>query len=147
MNLAFLREKSPANLNLRYEMAFETFTLPQILDDLISRFIINVPEEELSSIQRIYFQIEQAHWFYLDFIKPVTSHPAYTLKNFSLVIFKHCVLLNHYVASHAKVFAEFMAYKTKVPVCGGILLNETLDKVLLVRGWKASSTWTFPRGT
>lgn len=38
-----------------------------ILDDLASRFIINVPVEERSNLVRICFQIELAHWFYLDF--------------------------------------------------------------------------------
>lgn len=38
-----------------------------ILDDLSSRFIINVPVEERSDFIRICFQIELAHWFYLDF--------------------------------------------------------------------------------
>lgn len=38
-----------------------------ILDDLASRFIINVPVEERSDLIRICFQIELAHWFYLDF--------------------------------------------------------------------------------
>lgn len=39
----------------------------EILDDLSSRFIINVPYEERSDFIRISFQIELAHWFYLDF--------------------------------------------------------------------------------
>lgn len=38
-----------------------------ILDDLASRFIINVPDDERNNLIRICFQIELAHWFYLDF--------------------------------------------------------------------------------
>lgn len=38
-----------------------------ILDDLASRFIINVPDMELNNLIRMCFQIELAHWFYLDF--------------------------------------------------------------------------------
>jgi mRNA-decapping enzyme subunit 2 len=34
-----------------------------------SRFIINLPEEELHSFERICFQIEAAHWFYEDFYR------------------------------------------------------------------------------
>lgn len=46
----------------------ENFTIPpQVLSDLCSRFIINVPEEERTDLIRIFFQIEIAHWFYLDF--------------------------------------------------------------------------------
>lgn len=44
------------------------FTIPStVLSDLCSRFIINVPEEERTDLIRIFFQIEIAHWFYLDF--------------------------------------------------------------------------------
>ena len=32
-----------------------------------SRFIINIPETELRDIVRVFFQIELAHWFYLDY--------------------------------------------------------------------------------
>lgn len=39
-----------------------------ILDDLASRFIINIPVEERSDMIRLCFQIELAYWFYIDFI-------------------------------------------------------------------------------
>lgn len=32
-----------------------------------SRFIINIPDEERQDLIRVFFQIELAHWFYLDF--------------------------------------------------------------------------------
>ena len=41
--------------------------LPRLLR--LSRFIINLPEEELHSFERICFQIEAAHWFYEDFYR------------------------------------------------------------------------------
>ncbi|KAJ2842071.1 mRNA-decapping enzyme subunit 2, partial [Coemansia erecta] len=60
---------------------FEDATFAEIMDDLASRFIINVPEEELQEIARICFQIEQAHWFYEDFVREEnTSLPSMTLK-------------------------------------------------------------------
>lgn len=43
------------------------------------------------------------------------------------------------------MFVEFMKYKSKVPVCGAILVSEGWDKVLMVRGWKGS-TWGWPKG-
>lgn len=38
-----------------YKMSFQ-----EILHDLLSRFILNLPTNELSSMERIYFQCEQA---------------------------------------------------------------------------------------
>lgn len=39
---------------------FASLTLDNILDDLAARFIVNLPEEELESMDRVCFQIEQA---------------------------------------------------------------------------------------
>ena len=47
---------------------------------------------------------------------------------------------------HAQAFSEFLAYKTRVPVRGAILLNEKMNEVLLVKGWKKGANWSFPRG-
>ncbi|KAG1970955.1 mRNA-decapping enzyme [Pimephales promelas] len=38
-----------------------------LLDDLCSRFILHIPSEERDNAIRVCFQIELAHWFYLDF--------------------------------------------------------------------------------
>lgn len=39
-----------------------------------------------------------------------------------------------------------MAYKTRVPVRGAIILNLAMDKCVLVKGWKKGASWSFPRG-
>ncbi|KAJ1344676.1 hypothetical protein BSLG_000199 [Batrachochytrium salamandrivorans] len=112
-----------------------------------SRFIVNVPDEELESIQRVCFQMEQAHWFYEDFVREENPLlPSVSLKHFSLMLFRHCPLLQHWADDHDHAFARFMEYKTRVPVCGAIILNHNLTKILLVRGWKSSSSWGFPKG-
>lgn len=62
-----------------------------ILDDLASRFIINVPDDERSNFIRICFQIELAHWFYLDFYctgEESKSLPPCGIKQFACHIFK-----------------------------------------------------------
>ena len=43
-------------------------------------------------------------------------------------------------------FAEFLAYKQRVPVRGAIMLNQDMDQVVLVKGWKKGANWSFPRG-
>jgi mRNA-decapping enzyme subunit 2 len=118
------------------------------LDDLCVRFIINLPEEDLSSVPRICFQVEEAQWFYEDFIRPLDpSLPSMSLRNFCLRIFQHCPLLSVFSAdNHMRAFEEFLTYKTRVPVRGAIMLNEAMDSVVLVKGWKKSANWSFPRG-
>ena len=41
--------------------------LVDVLCDLELRFILNLPEEEFQSADRLFFQLERAHWFYEDF--------------------------------------------------------------------------------
>lgn len=118
------------------------------LDDLCVRFIINLPREELESVERICFQVEEAQWFYEDFVRPLDpALPSLSLKAFAMRIFQHCPLMSQWSEyHHAAAFSEFLAYKTRVPVRGAILLNEDMDKVVLVKGWKKSASWSFPRG-
>jgi 8-oxo-dGTP pyrophosphatase MutT (NUDIX family) len=40
----------------------------------------------------------------------------------------------------------FESILVRVPVCGAIIVNETFDKVLLVKGWSSKSSWGFPKG-
>ncbi|KAI9167343.1 mRNA decapping complex subunit 2 [Paramyrothecium foliicola] len=129
-------------------MAGTQMQLEDWLDDLCVRFIINLPQEDLSSVARICFQVEEAQWFYEDFIRPLdASLPSMTLRTFCLRIFQHCPLLASFsVENHTKAFEEFLEYKTRVPVRGAIMLNHAMDSAVLVRAWKKGASWSFPRG-
>ncbi|KAK7418881.1 mRNA-decapping enzyme subunit 2 [Neonectria magnoliae] len=129
-------------------MAATKMQLEDWLDDLCVRFIINLPQEDLSSVARICFQVEEAQWFYEDFIRPLDpTLPSMTLRTFCLRIFQHCPLLASFPAeNHLKAFEEFLEYKTRVPVRGAIMLNEAMDSTVLVKGWKKGANWSFPRG-
>ncbi|XP_076231037.1 decapping mRNA 2 [Calliopsis andreniformis] len=119
-----------------------------ILDDLSSRFIINVPEEERKDLVRICFQIELAHWFYLDFyctdenpkLKPCS------MREFATHIFFHIPFLKPHVANIDNILDQWRDYKQNVPTFGAIVLNEDLTKVLLVQSYWAKSSWSFPKG-
>ena len=109
---------------------------------------MNLPHEELESVERICFQVEEAQWFYEDFVRPLDPKlPSLNLRQFCLKIFQHCPLFSSYdSAIHSQAFSEFLAYKTRVPVRGAIMLNEAMDEVVLVKGWKKGASWSFPRG-
>lgn len=65
-----------------YLLLFLGYTLN--LSSFSSRFIINVVDEELQSFERIAFQVEQAHWFYEDFVRLLQPNlPSFQLKTFS----------------------------------------------------------------
>ncbi|KAL6151843.1 mRNA-decapping enzyme subunit 2 [Exserohilum turcicum] len=124
-------------------------TLVDWLDDLCVRFIVNLPNEELQSVERICFQIEEAQWFYEDFIRPLDPHnlPSMHLRKFSQLMFQHCPLFSAYSEQlHQQAYEQFLAYKTRVPVRGAIMLNEEMTHAVLVKGWKKGAKWSFPRG-
>jgi mRNA-decapping enzyme subunit 2 len=109
---------------------------------------MNLPLEDLSSPQRILFQVEEAQWYYEDFIRPLDpSLPALSLRNFCFRIFAHCPLLLPFSQGEPmRAFEEFLKYKLQIPVRGAIMLNEAMDSVVLVKGWKKGANWSFPRG-
>ncbi|KAI9748803.1 MAG: mRNA-decapping enzyme subunit 2 [Lichina confinis] len=129
-------------------MAQTKMKLEEWLDDLCVRFIINLPQEELTSVERICFHVEEAQWFYEDFVRPLDpALPSMALRAFCLRIFQHCPLFSDFTQDqHLTAFSEFLAYKTRVPVRGAILLNDAMDQVVLVKGWKKAASWSFPRG-
>ncbi|OBZ86741.1 mRNA decapping complex subunit 2 [Choanephora cucurbitarum] len=59
---------------------------------------------------------------------------------------RHCPLLHQWAHEHERAYADFMQYRFRIPVCGAIILNATLDKCLLVKGWSSKSGWGFPKG-
>lgn len=70
------------------------------------------------------------HWFYEDFVREENpKFPSYPLKKFSAMMFNACPLLQQWSHDHETVFTTFMQYKTRVPVCGAIMLNAAWDKV------------------
>lgn len=126
--------------------SYKRFSLDDVLIDIAVRFILNCPEEDLSTLERFFFQVEEAHWFYEDFAR--VSHPALphmTLKSFVESLFLAVPLLKDYITNPIDGLSKFRSYKSVIPVRGGIILNETLDKVLMVQPWK-SRVWVFPRG-
>jgi mRNA-decapping enzyme subunit 2 len=140
MTITALQRTSTTNTQVN------SLTFNQILDELVTRFILNVPEEELESLDRLFFQIEEAHWFYEDFLRGNNKHlPSLSFKQFVDRMFEHCTFLAPFREAIEKHTQSFYQYKSKVPVYGAILLNQSRDKVLLVKGWNSKS-WSFPRG-
>ena len=121
--------------------------LQVVLDDLCTRFLLNLPATEFESFERLFFAVESAHWFYDDFYREKHSIlPKLPLKAFAQKLFDHTPLLQPYSADVDKLIADFKHYKQEVPTCGAAMLNTTLDKVVLVRGWGSGAKWGFPKG-
>lgn len=126
-------------------MECERFIPVDVLDDLCSRFIINVPEEERSDLIRICFQIESAHWFYIDFYsKNFPNRKPCGLREFALQVFRHIPFLQPFTNNLDEIIEDWKDYKFCVPTFGAILLDDDLSHVLLVQSYRSS--WGFPKG-
>lgn len=118
-----------------------------LLDDLCSRFILHIPSEERDNAIRVCFQIELAHWFYLDFcMQNSPGLPQCGIRDFAKAVFSHCPFLLPQGEDVQKVLEQWKEYKMGVPTFGAIILDETLDNVLMVQGYLAKSGWGFPKG-
>jgi len=135
------------NNNNNYDKrAFE-----EAFDEVHMKFILNLPDEELASSDRIFFQLEQAWWFYDDFICDANTDTARKLprfkhmKPFSLAMFNFSPLLQPMLPNFDAMYAEFSKYKRSISTYGTILLNADGTKIALCRNWKGKS-WTLPGG-
>ncbi|EEH57127.1 mRNA decapping protein 2 [Micromonas pusilla CCMP1545] len=121
----------------------------EILEELAARFVLNCPAEELNSFERILFLVEQAHWYYEDFVREEEEHKhrlkSMSLKQFAGLMFNKCAPLRRYKDKVDDIYKAFTNYKLSVPVGGIIILNPDMSKVLMVKTWKGSS-WGFPKG-
>eukprot|EP00238_Polyblepharides_amylifera_P007898 CAMPEP_0196576094 /NCGR_PEP_ID=MMETSP1081-20130531/5443_1 /TAXON_ID=36882 /ORGANISM="Pyramimonas amylifera, Strain CCMP720" /LENGTH=276 /DNA_ID=CAMNT_0041894605 /DNA_START=142 /DNA_END=969 /DNA_ORIENTATION=+ len=119
----------------------------ELLEDLSIRFVINAPQEELQSFDRILFLVEQAHWFYEDNVRDEQkNYKSLSLREFTEMLFCQCACLQPYQKFVDDIYKRFNQYKHTVPVFGGILLNPTMTHILLVRGFTKQSSWGFPKG-
>uniref|UniRef100_A0A1I7XJ53 mRNA-decapping enzyme 2 n=1 Tax=Heterorhabditis bacteriophora TaxID=37862 RepID=A0A1I7XJ53_HETBA len=147
-----------------------------VLDDLGFRFLINIPDDEVNlrnilaylrysnissnnfdhyhfqkyNTTRICFQVELAHWFYCDFYckqEERTDCVQMGMREFARQMFNHCDELAPYASCVDEVIDEWRQYKSNVPTYGAILLDNSLNNVLLVQGYYASkNSWGFPKG-
>jgi len=118
-----------------------------ILDELAARFLLCVPQEERDDLMRICFQLELAHWFFIDFYVPKNPHLSEgTIQEFGAHLFNHVPYLKKHANDIEDILQEWQIYKKSIPVNGAILLNKQMNKILLVKGFGSKATWTFPKG-
>ena len=118
------------------------------LDFLASKFLLIIPQHLQGDRARIGFQLEKAFWRYINQFeeeKVARMENYFQLRDFALQIFPRVPFLRDHVDIVEEVISDFMDYKRSVPTYGVILLNSTLDKVVLVQSYKRKK-WGFPKG-
>lgn len=119
----------------------------EVLNDLSSRFLIHLPQEEKRDPTRLCFQMELAYWFYLDYYAGEGSNlPSLSMRDFTHSLFNHIPALRRYAKKTDEIIVTWKEYKFAVPTYGCILIDESLEQILLVQGYWSKSSWGFPKG-
>jgi mRNA-decapping enzyme subunit 2 len=124
---------------------YSPMKLDGVLDDLCTRFILHLSPEDRNDRARLFFQLEEAHWFYEDYYRGKHRLPYLSLKDFSSRLVVHCQL-GYTEKRFEEEFRDFLKYKKSVPVFGALIFNPGLTKILLVKGFGPRQSYTFPKG-
>ena len=123
-------------------------SVEEALHELHARFL-NLPPGEIPTVERIFFQIQQAHWYYEDEWADIYSDygtlPHLRFEEFSKSLFNLSPMLKDYCLLHADFKAKFKEYSASIPRYGTILVNENMTHMLLVSNL-ANKSYSFPKG-
>ncbi|CBY33635.1 unnamed protein product [Oikopleura dioica] len=119
-----------------------------IMDDLCARFLLNIPDSERLDMIRLMFQIELAHWFYIDFYRVEDKNlPEMRLPQFAARIFHAYPFLIHGDETSVSVLiSNWKEYKKEVPTFGAIIMDKKMTHCILVQGNSERASWGFPKG-
>ena len=118
------------------------------LNSLAAKFLLTIPAYLHDNWGKVGLQLEKAYWEHTDQFPQGKVHwliKHFKLEDFSRQIFQRVPFLSDKIDIVEQVIAEFKEYKKSIPTCGVILLNEDLDKVLLVKSYW-TKYWGFPQG-
>eukprot|EP00347_Sterkiella_histriomuscorum_P013761 403363471 len=103
-----------------------------ILDDLLCRFIINLPEDEKQA-PRIFCNLKIACWFFADFhcsIAPVIDR-KYEMR-FAQRICQRWSGLSHVLQNFESKFEEYKQYLQMIPSFGALMFSKKFEKLLFI---------------
>mmetsp|Transcript_28666 Transcript_28666/g.51027 ORF Transcript_28666/g.51027 Transcript_28666/m.51027 type:complete len:251 (-) Transcript_28666:2195-2947(-) len=117
--------------------------MQEAFEELYIRFLMNLPEEEREPA-RLMKNLEEAHWYYEDFIRIQLGLPRFYFKTFAKkVIEQFPGLAPDY--SFNQLMHIYDSYTSQIPTRGGILLNDDMTKAVMVTNIPGTST-SFPKG-
>lgn len=64
----------------------------------------------------------------------------------SRTTFHHCPFLQRHESKVDELVNEWRQYKSAVPTYGAIMLDKSMESVVMVQGYYAKNSWGFPKG-
>ncbi|KAA3674291.1 mRNA-decapping enzyme subunit 2 [Paragonimus westermani] len=119
------------------------------LIQLYTRFLLNLPnelkEECKRNFVRLLFEVERAHWFYLDHYIEDPSVGGVDMYGFTEQLFRQFPEVVPKGVNWREKFAEWRRYRGETETGSAIILDEYFEMVLLVQGFYGNR-WNFPGG-
>ncbi|KAF5394797.1 mRNA-decapping enzyme 2 [Paragonimus heterotremus] len=119
------------------------------LIQLYTRFLLNLPnelkEECKRNFVRLLFEVERAHWFYLDHYIEDPSVGGVDMYGFTEQLFRQFPEIVPKGVNWREKFAEWRRYRGETETGSAIILDEYFEMVLLVQGFYGNR-WNFPGG-
>lgn len=109
-----------------------------ILDGISARFLVCLDDEEKTAVERLFFILEEAHWFLMD---------NYRVSNVSLADFSKQLLEHVGIRVNVdEALRNFIRYRQSVKVYGAIIVDQSISRILAVRERKKAKNYSFPKG-
>ncbi|CAD5212862.1 unnamed protein product [Bursaphelenchus okinawaensis] len=148
-----MKAQTPTETSTSTHRNSPCFQVPKVvIENLSLRFLNNIPEHEKRDPIRICFQLEQAHWYYVDYFcekKPTNVPPCFNVnfRDFVKQMFNKSEMLSCFRGHVDEIIEQFRQYKGGVPTYGAVMFNKDLTEVLLVQGYfSTKNSWGFPKG-
>jgi len=94
--------------------------------------------DEINSVERLFFILEEAHWFTMD---------IYNITNVSFAEFSKQLLGHIGIETNVdESLKAFIKYRQSVKVFGAIILDPHMTHVLVVKEKKKMKNYSFPKG-
>ncbi|ADM11919.1 mRNA decapping enzyme 2 [Encephalitozoon intestinalis ATCC 50506] len=111
---------------------------PDILDSIASRFLLGLEDQEKNAVERLFFAVEEAHWFLIDNYKILDT----SFGDFSRQLLDHVGIK----VNIEEALKSFVRYRQSVKVYGAILVDSNISHVLAVKEKKKTKNYSFPKG-
>jgi mRNA-decapping enzyme subunit 2 len=117
---------------------------------LVSKvFFIENEELSQSTAVQVFNLFEKSWWYYEDNFVDNNNIKAFHYRDLKSFSWDFIQIIPQFQNMNRENFEEFFEVyqkdKCQRPVAGCIILNETMDKIVLVKSWKYK-IWTLPRG-